>query len=720
MQLNEASLPHSHVELDAIWSNFSGIIDRAGHLGSYPFERIFALIERVGQYVDGREYDSLFDKFVDVVAKRRSEGAAGELLNRRGSQKLSNDRPYDAIRLFGRAEGLLVKEEYKGELVRSLVGGTYAYSRADLRWAARAKAIAALDICLSTFRHDGEMPTITLRIVQRILWVEVQLGRVAQILVALHISSFVEGYSKISSEKAQELIEERTIMDAILGMHLLNAPLEDLARMQRFPSVLERCGLTAAEFGLIYALGGSEEARTRGFVPTDQTDEEVEDFIRLWRAQPAAQEIPPVPILTLAGRSALRSTVLGVSIEFDVPDDEVSIAIAETILAAFEGFLATSSEDDLLPQMEIMRAKLEPHPHLGNRVHISFDDDDFSSTAKVSYPAEIEFGDADEMKAFICDIRDVVVEMLSRVFVIREITSWLDKVAGSEDGFGRALTLGNLVILNRNVFGTPQNILLSDWIPEHGESVRLTRMIPLPPANVGAKVDVLTTGIGHPPDELFDRETIAHTDREVASPINARLWDLASWRGTLFVGHLDREVPPILGLGFLDIAFGKKIFEEWSRKYGVADENEALRIAIIRGINAENRSEYAVLIGADLAARSIPSKKIITTISRINRMTPTSTTNLDRFLADFDRTGHYLLAPAEMNPANLQEASFYAELSIEKRKLIVRNAWEIGENDPDIIAIAEDATPVVPHGADAEEMLSALSRLKEFRAARKK
>jgi hypothetical protein len=76
-------------------------------------------------------------------------------------------------------------------------------------------------------------------------------------------------------------------------------------------------------------------------------------------------------------------------------------------------------------------------------------------------------------------------------------------------------------------------------------------------------------------------------------------------------------------------------------------------------------------------------------------MVPTSSANLNNFIAAYRRVGGFLLAPAQMDT---RAPKPFIELAITKRHLHIREAWQIGENDPDASALHEDDEPIIPAG----------------------
>lgn len=59
------------------------------------------------------------------------------------------------------------------------------------------------------------------------------------------------------------------------------------------------------------------------------------------------------------------------------------------------------------------------------------------------------------------------------------------------------------------------------------------------------------------------------------------------------------------------------------------------------------------------------------------------------------------------------------ELGILKSEVRFRSAWEIGENDPDIVAIQEGDNPIIPEGIDNAPVLTALTRFQKRRATKR-
>jgi len=179
----------------------------------------------------------------------------------------------------------------------------------------------------------------------------------------------------------------------------------------------------------------------------------------------------------------------------------------------------------------------------------------------------------------------------------------------------------------------------------------------------------------------------------IAGPIDIELWDKAKWRATFF--DWLPSSPPLLGLAFENGDAARKIFEGWRKQFGDNDENEELRISIIEGNIPGKEPGYTVHVGSDwevtmrrLRSRGFGADKdLLCAISRLNRMTPSpSSKNLAEFKNAYRKFKTYYLVGGVTNAAATEVVPMH-DLRIHKGRIHFRTADEIGEHDPDAIAI---------------------------------
>ncbi|MBW7995241.1 MAG: TIR domain-containing protein [Candidatus Glassbacteria bacterium] len=177
------------------------------------------------------------------------------------------------------------------------------------------------------------------------------------------------------------------------------------------------------------------------------------------------------------------------------------------------------------------------------------------------------------------------------------------------------------------------------------------------------------------------------------SPIDIELWDAAKWSSTFFAAVPGN--PPVLGLGYKNEAFGRKIFQGWRERFGENDELEELRIAIIEGDIEGEETGYSVHIGPDIDAAISRFKcqgykynrDVLMSVSRINRMNPLPNSNhLEVFKNLYRKFKTYYLVPGVISEDGTSLTPIY-ELGIFKGKIFFRKVEDINEHDIDSVVL---------------------------------
>ena len=702
-------------EVEDGWREMTEVVDKSDGLGAYSVERLFNVVRELGEHIDGPAFDALYDKLANVMRKRRSDGEAGVAYANRGRQKMKQKKPYEAIQWFGQAEELLTKEEYFEELVMALIGISCAFERVGLLWAARNKALAAANQTLETFAKEGQIIPEALIALNRLAWIELRLGRIPHILDSITLASSVASHLNLTEDQRKAYAEELQMQEWMLGIHFLNLPLEALSSVTRLPDTLQRLGFDYARMALLFALGHEQILREEGYIPEDEDAEAVQTFFEQWQDQPATKDIAPQPVLVDGKTSVLKSTILGLELVVETPNNVTSFGVAESLLGALEAFLSTSDEQYVFPHRECLTIVITPSTQLEGTPQIRFSEND-SSRVEVTHPADLVFTTVANKQKYMEWLQENIVQIACRMLLIRDVEAWLEQVGGQESGFSRALTLGDTLILNRNVFGEKPRMRLTDWIDQEGQSYAVIRDRPWDAdktAGVSDSMEPPKFGKGSPPADLTDKEKLKHTDRRVLSPIDAPLWDRAQWRGTLFACY--PGAPLILAIAFEDGEAGKAIFRAWKDRWGDVDKEESLRVAIITGLSKQNPAEYAVVVGPNLRHMAKEKKKVVMFVSRIQRMSPKISTGLDNFVAAYRKMKKFFIAPARISASGEILENPSAQFAIAKRQLDIREAWRIGENDPDILALHEDDDPIVPPGVTDPPVNKALKQIRSFR-----
>lgn len=182
--LMELSISHDDAtKLKEALHAFRGIFEKSKGLIDFPAQHfVEVLMELSNLLPDSEEFDAIFESALEVTRERHSRAVSGRMLLRRGSQKLKNGRPYEAIRLLGRAQQDLALQESRGEMVVALGLCGAAYEAAGLLWAARACMLVAANQALKEFWEHGRVSNPALACLRKLIWLELQLGRIPCVL----------------------------------------------------------------------------------------------------------------------------------------------------------------------------------------------------------------------------------------------------------------------------------------------------------------------------------------------------------------------------------------------------------------------------------------------------------------------------------------------------------------------------------------------------------
>ncbi|MGA3285630.1 MAG: hypothetical protein ABSD57_14380, partial [Verrucomicrobiota bacterium] len=320
-------------------------------------------------------------------------------------------------------------------------------------------------------------------------------------------------------------------------------------------------------------------------------------------------------------------------------------------------------------------------------------------------------------------LRDLLIRVFARICYIENLEKTILKLFKDEHALERAVNFATSFVVVGNVLGHAPKTSIDAWIDPKAHEYPLKRDEEWDAVEKRQRLVMekekrragLPMGTGKPPDGLGKLENVKHTEMQVVSLIREPLWNKANWSGTGFFLSPDDSGPPILALIFKNPKAAKEIFAQWRKELGKADREEKLRLTIIRGIDKALPHAYRVVVGVNPErALSKGPTRYMMMMARTNTMEASTDRNLNNFLASYAKHGAYYFAHAV-----LQDSSGEPDLDMEnyigKRDLNIRNAWEIGRNDPDFVGIREEDDPIIPAGqelAPVKELLQWKRRAK--------
>ena len=719
VRVSEKGVEHRDDPLKEIWVSFTDIIGRAEGLGTFPFTSIADALTQIGEFIaDSDEFDTLFEAITDALASRSGEGEAARKNVQRAYQKLAKGSPCEAIRWFGRAVSLLVKEEYEDDLIDALLGASFAFEEVGLPWAARNYTLAAVSQELSDFKRHGSIGALRASVLSRYFDTELNLGRVPQILSAHELELIVRNAQARTDGQRRRLDQMQTAHMMQIASLLLLTPVAELGDIAQLPDALERLALPMSRTALLYLMGNEDILRAEGWIPEQETPKGVDTFMQDLRESGVKADYL-VPDFALGETVTLSSNVLGCRIELACTNNLVSIGIGEAVLGSLEALLATSLDHRIVPQVDHLQLRVMPSEDVGLSPVLTFSDVEGEPVGTITHRLVMEYKTKEDVLSFPRWMRDAILRIFLRFAAPLDVESWGAALFEDERALDRSLTFSDVPLMLGDLHGDRTQLSLADWKDPADRTYEVKRTEAWPPASApDATKSIGNTkrGEGLAPKELRDAAKGKHSKTRWISPIDTQKWDKAKWDGTLFMGFPPGSDmrPPMLGLVYKNLSAAKDIFRSWRKRYGDDDIKNDLKITIVRGISRDRPAAYAAMVSQNPDNVPLSEENVIGFLSRIQRMYPNSTQNLDQFLADYALHGRYVLIPAHL-PNRQSSPKPVFDLPIGKHNLTVINAWEIPANDMTAAVLDLDEPPFIPADQPNPPALKTLEWLKSLR-----
>lgn len=682
------------------------IVREAKDFIGFPLRQLGDLITELSEYfTDSAAFELLFDDLVGLIRDREGELAGARLLLKRGSEQLDANRPYDAIRTLGRAFVDLYKNESRDEMVSALGLCASAYERVGLLWAARGTLLNAAAIANVEWWTHSEVTLAHWRAYRHLKWVALQLGHLPELLAWHELESITRGLLVAEGYSQERLASTERDFDATVGILLLRSDLWQLRQLEALPETLIRLGFQSAVLALQFALGFTEDIQSGDEVIDEAQQREM--FMQL-RTQSASQELPQRVELHSTQTVTYQSAVLGCVLELTSDNRQNCVQLSQLLLAAIEALLATSIVDGIAARA----------PNVSFRVRHS-DFGEFPLSLAVSEPDGVphfelrcpEFAPnaltRQQQAAVKESVVGVIAQFVAHAFFVQSAAT-LERVLHNEGGIARTEFVSPFVTL-ANSLGESPKLSISDWTAGASKHCELTRTEEWDAdarMEDAATADAKTAAVRplelprtneRPPAEGPDLTNLKHSDITFESLIRDALWNKARWRGISWLVFEDS--PPWMVLGFTNLEAAVAILDNLVKDIGSEDPTNRLRVSIIRGISSRNPTHYRVVIGSNVDPAKF--KKLGMMGSRVHTMEPSSTVYRDKFLEAYEEVGQFLLGVAVIDPDNPKPVPPVGG-HILKSNLSVRDAWEVGLNDPDMMGVHPTDDVVIPADRKAD------------------
>ena len=720
LDLNEISDLKKAVR--SVINGYSDILDKSRSLLDFPVDSTIKLITKLGDFIEEcPEYDQLFEKVTKITSNRKGDIESGKLLASRACKCLKKDNLLLAVKYFGKALIKFSKEETVEMLTRSLFGVGTSYERMGLFWAAKSNYMHVIYRSLKEYWTKKTLSPFLIKFLNLMFWLEIKLGRPIQAIYWRELADVIQSSQILSAEKVGELVSERSMQDAVLGILLLKSNFNDLDNVTQLPYVLDTLDLQTSHLTSLFVLGNFAEIEKLKFFPEEEKIENLNDFFLKMLKQPANKDLPEHPVFGFKGSGHCSGVFMGCKIHVHYFKIEHEI-IAEMIISVFESIWATLIEHKAFPhkssfniyiEKEFSKELDEPFEY-----STSVKEGETVLNIKLGQKPINEYKSMDDRLKIKNSLFKITTLILPHIASVKNIRSVIDKIFRDEDAHNRALIFSELHIISSNIFGDGHVFDFKKFLKPHKNkpiyqvlrkvSWNKTDESSQQQSSVGSKP--LSPGKGTIPKELF-RPIKNHNEVSVMSIIDRNLWDKAQWSATAYI-YIPKS-PSFVLFCYKDISYGREIFKGLIKKVGRVDQKKILRLSIVRGIDRTQPHSYLVILGVDPNSYEKKSESKLFVLSpKINRMDAITPTNLENFLSHYEYSSKCIIAPASSSGFHPQ---YINEYGIEIKNLVVKYAWEIGENDMDIVALQDNSNPYIPDSEKNPPILRAMKKIKNIK-----
>jgi hypothetical protein len=688
----EKTAPEENIQnLSKLLSESVGYVD-------FPFDAFRQVIEQYGKILSNNfEYDKLIDNMAAINEKRTSELSAGQIFLKRGCQKFVDGYYKESIIYFGKAIFKLSKEEHKYEMSLALRGLGNAYGNLGLYWASNNCFVTAASIAIKSWYEKGVIDKKLYECNKQLIMNELIIGRIPQILVWNELFKVIS--TQIENENNDDdNIPTPYLIEGCLTARLLNDNFNNDENFSYFPDILGRENFLLAQDAVLYKLGYGEQILPDYKKSEIYTIADLDKYFELCANQPFRKQILYETNFLSDSTVYFSSNILGCTFKIVFEKDIELLFAAETLLAFFESFLATSLHD-VYANTEQIQIRLIRDT---NERLLIFS---YNGTS-TEYQVKIDKinHNKDTRGELINKIIELIAHILGKSFFFKDGAEvFLTNLFKKEEIHERQTFVLEHRNFTINILGEKPKVFFEDW--KNSTEINHYQNTRTMPLIYTFKEDI---NKDKQPSKI-DFENVRHNEMKVSSIIIDELWNKAKWQGFGLVIDGLNPYNFMLFLAFEDGETGKKIFERWIEKFGKEDNSNSIRITIIKGVNKNKPHWYRVHITSNIQnALSEHKERYIIQTARFHEMAPDNPKNLNNIESYFKHHKKYTLIPAQITAS--QQITPFFEKSIIKYDIEIKNAWEIGLNDIAKTAIKKGDNPVIPDNIKNAPVLEVLKK----------
>jgi hypothetical protein len=454
---------------------------------------------------------------------------------------------------------------------------------------------------------------------------------------------------------------------------------------------------------LLFVLGHENEISK-----PEEIDESTPDLETLmhYADEMIGEELPQKPIYYEQTAVTLESQLLGCHVKLTASNLPASVRISESILAALESFLSTTSVTGLMARDPVFLMEISESQPLSDVFAWSITQRGGRPLATVVcrsfVSADLLPENQGKTKSALAQL---IINVVAHFVTAENPKEVLEEIITRESAFSRAIGFTGLHVSVEQITGFDGN-RISTWSDDSLPEYKPQRESAWQTGKWRGRAEQDSTPRSfqageipqHIRETLLDRAATKQSEIQTLSLIREKLWNDAGWMATAYLCAPHR--PPLLVWVFTKKDAALQIILGLKEDITARDESTRLRVVIIRGIDRANPHHYRILLTSNMTGLKSRAK-YFAVISKFMTMTPESDVNLNGFLRAFVRSGVFFITSGFAEMAKMGVPEIFFEHSILKRELEVKWARDIGLNDPDSVGILPQDDPIFSSDEEA-------------------
>lgn len=678
-------------DIDKQFHNLIEIVKDATKYKEYDFVTIAKMIEELlPTFKDNKIFVKLYDLITDNFTTRKGDIQRAQMyLNR--AKLLSQDKEYyEAINILGKCLTLLYKEETSGKLVETYINIGANFDAIGLPFAAKNYYVAAVALFIDLFFKENDLESISIKILDRIIELELILGNIELVPQWIYIRNiFVNILSEKNIPYSKDDEEETFIrIDIVLAVEILKTKYEDFSKMNKMIFECSKVGLNTSAIMAKYVLGEyDKEILKECYENKAKVDELIVDFYN-----EAIKKQISEPKYNNGKEEMILSKICGNNIKIHFAATRLSRSFAEFIAALLENSFATIHSHRAYMRGDIIINLVEKNTGVFS-MNYSFDGIDTYNIVLDS----IDMYDISIENHKI--ITDVLFKMLANIFAVNFIYDNYEKafkeIFEDEKTFERSLNHTSIIYNMNKIFGIEEEneipihsiIRKKEWYTDIELLTPKTEKVDPFENRNAIEYDV-------PKQNFFTN--VSHKDIYSSGMINVAHWDVAKWKGIIYLHELQNCIK--IGFLFDNEEGARRVFQDLIDCVGRYDEDERIVLSFIKGINKERIYDYRVMITGKVKIPKNNDKNIlIQMMTRFHEMKCDSDKNigiLENVIKNVPDP-QIIILPMVRNHLE-QTIKPLWDYEITLKHVNIKNAYEISKGDYEAAIIRKNDNPIIP------------------------